>query len=45
MIDLWGKTYTPADLRRRVGDMRQLAAAQPFELTDGPERGCRGVRL
>jgi hypothetical protein len=45
MIELWGKAYTPADLRQRVGDMSQLAGAQPFELTDGPERGCRGVRL
>lgn len=45
MIELWGKTYAPADLRRRVGDMRQLAGAQPFELVDGAERGSRGVRL
>lgn len=45
MINLWGQTYTPADLRRRVGDMRQLASAQAFELTDGPERGSRGVWL
>ena len=45
MITLWGKSYTAADLRRRVGDMSQLAAAQPFELTDGPERGSRGVWL
>lgn len=45
MIALWGQTYSRADLLRRVGDMRQLAAAQPFELTDGPERGVRGVQL
>jgi hypothetical protein len=45
MITLWGKTYTPAELRQRVGDMSQLAAAQPFELTDGPDRGSRGVWL
>ena len=45
MITLWGKTYTVAELRRRVGDMSQLASAQAFELTDGPERGSRGVWL
>ena len=45
MIHLWGKTYTKTDLLRRVGDISQLAAAQPFELTDGNERGSRAVLL
>ena len=45
MITLWGKTYTSTELRKRVGDMSQLASAQAFELTDGPERGSRGVWL
>jgi hypothetical protein len=45
MAVLWGKTYTQMDLLRRVGDMRQLAGAQSFELVDGSERGTRGVRL
>lgn len=45
MIHLWGKTYTKIDLLRRVGDIRQLASAQPFELADGNERGSRGVLL
>jgi len=33
------------DLLRRVGDMRQLAGAQAFELSDGNQRGSRVVRL
>jgi hypothetical protein len=45
MARLWGKEYTKLEILRRVGDIRQLAAAQPFELADGPERGTRGVRL
>ena len=45
MAKLWGNTFSKMDLLRRVGDMRQLAAAQPFELVDGAERGTRGVRL
>jgi hypothetical protein len=43
VIRLWEKAYTRLELLRRVGDMSQLAAAQPFELTDGSERGVRGV--
>ena len=45
MITLWGQSYTSTELRQRVGDMRQLASAEAFELTDGAERGSRGVRL
>lgn len=45
MPHLWGLDVPRLDLIRRVGDMRQLAAAQPFELSDGPERGTRAVRL
>jgi hypothetical protein len=44
-MNLWGKSYTKAELLRRVGDMRQLADVRPFELADGSERGTRGVRL
>ncbi len=33
------------ELLRRVGDMRQLAGAQAYELSDGNQRGCRNVRL
>lgn len=45
MANLNGKPYTRLDLLKLVGDMRQLAAAQPFELADGAERGTRCVRL
>ena len=45
MIHLWNKTFTRAELLRRVGDISQLASAQPFELTDGNERGSRGLLL
>jgi hypothetical protein len=45
MAHLWGNTYTRQELLQRVGDISQLAAAQPFELVDGSERGVRGVWL
>jgi hypothetical protein len=45
MTVLWGKTYTRGELLRRVGDIRQLAQAEPFELVEGGERGVRAVRL
>lgn len=45
MIHLWGKEYTRSELLRRIGDIHQLASAQPFELVDGNERGSRGVTL
>jgi hypothetical protein len=45
VAQLWGRSYSKLELLRRIGDIRQLAGAQPFELVDGPERGTRGVRL
>ncbi len=45
MPTLWEQTYTRSDLLRHVGDMRQLAGVQPFELSDGRERGVRGVTM
>jgi hypothetical protein len=45
MPTLWGKTYTRSDLLRHVGDMRQLAGVQRIELSDGRERGVRGVNV
>jgi len=45
MSHLWGSYYTRQELLRRVGDINQLAAAQPFELSAGSQRGCRGVTL
>jgi hypothetical protein len=43
MPEIWGIQYTRAELVERLGDMRQLADVQPFEFTDGLERGTRGV--
>jgi hypothetical protein len=37
--------FSRLELLRRVGDMRQLAGAQPCELSDGNQRGSRVVRL
>src|SRR3972149_1561532 len=45
MPKLWGQTYTRLDLLNHIGDMRQLAAVQPFELSDGRERGVRSVNV
>jgi hypothetical protein len=45
MAQLWGSQYSRLELTRHVSDLRQLASAQAFELTDGLERGTRGVRL
>jgi hypothetical protein len=45
MAQIWGREFNKKEITRRVGDMRQLAAAQPFELSDGSERGVRCVRL
>ncbi|MFN8594754.1 MAG: aldose 1-epimerase family protein [Anaerolineae bacterium] len=45
MPTLWGQTYTRLDLLRHIGNMRQLASAQSFELSDGRERGVRAVNV
>jgi hypothetical protein len=45
MNEIFTQEMTRAELLRRVGDMRQLAGAQAYELSDGNERGCRNVRL
>lgn len=45
MAVLWGKTYSRAELLRKIGDIRQLARVEPFELVDGVERSVRAVRL
>ena len=45
MNNIFSQEITPAELLRRVGDMRQLAGAQASELSDGNQRGCRNVRL
>lgn len=45
MVKLNGQSLTRVEIMRRVGDIRQLASALPFELVDGSTRGTRGVRL
>ncbi len=41
MPQLYGKTYSIADLRRRVGDMSQLAGIRSARLNDGNEAGVK----
>lgn len=45
MTRIWGEELSRLDLLRRVGDVRQVAGAQAFELVDGRQRHVRGVRL
>jgi hypothetical protein len=45
MAILWGKPYTRRELLRRVGDIRQVAMVEPYELVEGGERGVRAVRI
>jgi hypothetical protein len=45
MNETFSQGINRSELLRRVGDMRQLAGAQAFELSDGTQRGCRMVRL
>ena len=43
MPEIWGRQYTRPQLIERLGDLRQVADVRPFEFTEGPERGTRGV--
>jgi hypothetical protein len=45
MANLWGKVYTRSDILRRVGDIRQIALVEPYELYEGSEHGVKAVRL
>ena len=45
MPKLWGTKYTRAELAEHLGDLHQLAGVRPFEFTDGPARGMRGVSI
>jgi hypothetical protein len=45
MAVLWGRTYSRTEILRRVGDIRQIARVEPFEMVDGSERGVRAVRM
>ena len=44
-MKLWNKEFTQKELLQRVGDIRQLAGAEPFEFVDGNQRGARAVRV
>jgi hypothetical protein len=45
MNENFSQRFSRNELLRRVGDMRQLAGAQAYELSDGNQRACRNVRL
>ncbi len=45
MATLWRKQYSKLEILLRVGDISQIASAQPFTLTNGNENGTRGVIL
>lgn len=45
MAVLWGTSYSRTEILRRVGDIRQLAHVEPYELAEGAERGVRAVRM
>lgn len=42
MANLFGKTYTRADLLRLLSDMSQIGGVRPVEYMDGNERGVSG---
>jgi hypothetical protein len=45
MARLYGREWSKRDLLAHVGDVRQLAGAQPVVLDDGPERGVRAIEV
>ena len=44
-IELFGRSLTDRELRRRVGRLDQVAGIEPFVLDDGPARGVRALRV
>ena len=42
---LFGKDWDRKALLERMGDVRQVAGAQPVVLDDGPERGVRAIEV
>lgn len=44
-MELYGKSWSVTDLRRRVGAMDQLAGIKPLQLDDGSERPVRAFHL
>src|SRR5512143_782106 len=45
MLTRWNQPCTRANVPRHVMDMRHLADIRPFEFSDGPERGVRGLHV
>lgn len=45
MAQLYGKTWTRAELSRYVADMAQLAGIRPVAYQDGPEAGVRALEF
>lgn len=45
MPKLWNQNYSRAQILENVGQISQLASITPFDFTDGPERGTRGLLM
>ena len=45
MVNMWGRSWTRAELLARVGRLDQVAGVQLTEAGDGAERGVRLLRL
>jgi hypothetical protein len=44
-VELYGKSLAPPEVRRRVGELRQVAGIEPFVFQEGPARGVRALRF
>ena len=44
-VELFGRSLTDRELRRRVGRLDQAAGIEPLVLDDGPARGVRALRV
>lgn len=42
---LYGKNYKKTELKKRIGDMSQIASATKFEYTDGKAKGTAAVEV
>lgn len=45
MAQLWGKNWTKRELLERVGDLSQIAGAEPFTYSEGAAGGVKGVNV
>jgi hypothetical protein len=44
-VELYGKSLAPPEVRRRVGELGQVAGIEPFVFQEGPARGVRALRF